>query len=168
VWAKPGTPGLTHRIGGLEKSDLTGNINYDPANHQHMVDTRAKKIANIANAIADAQTLGPASGDVLVLGWGSTRGAITSAVLQLQQQGHKVSACFLRWLNPLPKNLGALLKQYKRVILPELNKGQLCSMLRSQYLVDVESYSKVDGQPFKSQEILDYLQKTLTSLKGGK
>ena len=168
VWAKPGTEGLMHRIGGLEKADVTGNISYDPANHQHMVDTRAKKVANIADAVGEATTLGPESGDVLVLGWGSTRGAITSAVLNLQQQGHKVSACFLRWLNPLPRNLGTLLKQFKKVILPELNKGQLCSMIRSKYLVDVESYSKVDGQPFKSQEVLDYLTKALTTLKGGK
>jgi 2-oxoglutarate ferredoxin oxidoreductase subunit alpha len=168
VWAKPGTKGLTHRIGGLEKADLTGNISYEPANHQHMVDTRAKKIANIADAVGEATTFGPDSGDILVLGWGSTRGAITSAVLQMQEQGHKVSACFLRWLNPLPRNLGKLLKQYKRVILPELNKGQLCSMIRAKYLVDVDSYSKVDGQPFKSQEVLDYLNNAMTRLKGGK
>src|SRR5262249_52358507 len=121
VWARPGTKGLMHRIGGLEKADLTGNISYDPDNHQHMVDTRAQKIANIADAVPEAATLGPGSGDLLVLGWGSTRGAITSAVLQLQQQGHKVSACFLRWLNPLPRNVGALLKSFKRVVLPELN-----------------------------------------------
>ncbi|MBK8101467.1 MAG: 2-oxoacid:acceptor oxidoreductase subunit alpha [Planctomycetes bacterium] len=167
VWAKPGTPGLTHRIGGLEKADLTGNISYDAQNHQHMIDTRAQKIANIADAVAPATTLGPDHGDVLVLGWGSTRGAITSAVLQLQKQGHKISASFLRWLNPLPKNLGALMQNFKRVILPEMNKGQLCMLLRSKYLVDVESYSKVDGQPFKSQEILDYLTKALASPQGG-
>jgi 2-oxoglutarate ferredoxin oxidoreductase subunit alpha len=168
VWAKPGTKGLMHRIGGLEKSDLTGNISYEPDNHQHMVDTRAQKIANIADAVPPATTFGPDSGDLLVLGWGSTRGAITSAVLQLQQQGKKVSACFLRWLNPLPRNLEALLKRFKRVILPELNKGQLCSMLRSRFLVDVESLSKVDGQPFKSHEILEHLTKALARTQGGK
>ncbi len=164
-WAKPGTKGNTHRIGGIEKQDVTGNISYDPANHQHMVDTRAQKIANIADAVEPAVTLGADSGDILVLGWGSTRGAITSAVLQLQKQGHSVSACFLRWLNPLPKNLGELMKRFKKVILPELNKGQLCMMLRSKYLVDVESYSKVDGQPFKSHEITARLTDRLSSLK---
>ena len=164
-WAKPGTKGLTHRIGGLEKQDVTGNISYDAANHQHMVDTRAQKVANIADVVEPAVTLGADSGDILVLGWGSTRGAITSAVLQLQKQGHSVSACFLRWLNPLPKNLGDLMKRFKKVILPELNKGQLCMMLRSKYLVDVESYSKVDGQPFKSHEITARLTDRLSSLK---
>ena len=164
-WAKPGTKGLTHRIGGLEKQDVTGNISYDAANHQHMVDTRAQKVANIADVVEPAVTLGADSGDILVLGWGSTRGAITSAVLQLQKQGHSVSACFLRWLNPLPKNLGDLMKRFKKVILPELNKGQLCMMLRSKYLVDVESYSKVDGQPFKSHEITARLTDRLASLK---
>ncbi len=164
VWAKPGTVGLTHRIGGLEKQDVTGNISYDPANHQHMIDTRAQKIANIAAAVEPATTLGPDSGDLLVLGWGSTRGAITSATLQLQKQGHKVSACFLRWLNPLPQNLGELLKRFRRVVLPELNKGQLCMMLRSKYLVDVESYSKVDGQPFKSHEVLERLTAILNAM----
>ncbi len=164
-WAKPGTKGLTHRIGGLEKQDVTGNISYDAANHQHMVDTRAQKVANIADVVEPAVTLGADSGDILVLGWGSTRGAITSAVLQLQKQGHSVSACFLRWLSPLPKNLGDLMKRFKKVILPELNKGQLCMMLRSKYLVDVESYSKVDGQPFKSHEITARLTDRLSSLK---
>ena len=164
-WAKPGTKGLTHRIGGLEKQDITGNISYDPANHQHMGDTRAQKVANIADAVEPATTLGQDHGDVLVLGWGSTRGAITSAVLQLQKQGHSVSACFLRWLNPLPANLGELMKRFKKVVLPELNKGQLCMMLRAKYLVDVESISKVDGQPFKSHEITERLGASIQSLK---
>jgi 2-oxoglutarate ferredoxin oxidoreductase subunit alpha len=164
TWARPGTPGLMHRIGGIEKQDVTGNISYDPENHQHMVDTRAQKIANIAAAVEPATTLGADQGDLLVLGWGSTRGAITSAVLQLQKQGHKVSACFLRWLNPLPRNLGDLLRRFKRIVLPELNKGQLCMMLRSRYLIDIESYSKVDGQPFKSHEVLEKLTATLQQL----
>ncbi|MEQ1631657.1 MAG: 2-oxoacid:acceptor oxidoreductase subunit alpha [Planctomycetota bacterium] len=164
-WAKPGTAGLMHRIGGLEKQDVTGNISYDSANHQHMVDTRAQKIANIAEAVEPATTIGEDHGDVLVLGWGSTRGAITSAVLQLQKQGHKVSACFLRWLNPLPQNLGDLMKRFRHVMLPELNKGQLCMMLRARYLCDVESFSKVDGQPFKSHEITARLTERLAALK---
>jgi len=157
IWAKPGTPGLMHRIGGLEKQDGTGNISYDASNHQHMIDTRAKKVANIADAVGEAVTLGPDQGDLLVLGWGSTRGAITSSVMTLQQQGHRVSACFLRWLNPLPQKLGELLQRFKRVVLPEMNKGQLTMMLRNRYLVDVRCFSKVDGQPFKSKEILDHL-----------
>jgi 2-oxoglutarate ferredoxin oxidoreductase subunit alpha len=165
IWARPGTPGLMHRIGGLEKQDVTGNISYDADNHQHMVDTRAQKVANIAAAVAPATTLGPDRGDLLVLGWGSTRGAITSAVLQLQKQGHQVSACFLRWLNPLPQNLGELMARFRRVVLPELNKGQLCMLLRSRFLVDVESYSKVDGQPFKSHEVLERLTEVLARTK---
>jgi 2-oxoglutarate ferredoxin oxidoreductase subunit alpha len=163
-WAKPGTKGLTHRIGGLEKQDVTGNVSYDSANHQHMVDTRAQKVANIADVVEPAVTLGADSGDILVLGWGSTRGAITSAVLQLQKQGHSVSACFLRWLNPLPKNLGDLMKRFKKVILPELNKGQLAMMLRSKYLVDVQSHSQVNGQPFKSHDIERHLLKVFAEL----
>jgi len=147
-WAKPGTPGLVHRIGGLEKQDVTGNISYDPENHQHMVDTRAQKVANVANDLPPLEPLGDASGDVLVLGWGSPRGAITAAVTRLREQGHKVSAAFLRHLNPLPNDLEALMRSFKKVVLPELNKGQLAMMLRSKYLIDVQSYSQVNGQPF--------------------
>ena len=164
IWAKPGTPGLMHRIGGLEKQDGSGNISYDPQNHQHMVDTRAQKIANIADAVDAATTLGPDEGDLLVLGWGSTRGAITSSVLALREHGYQVSACFIRWLNPLPRGLDELLRRFKRVVLPEMNKGQLTMLLRSRYLVDVECFSKVDGQPFKSREVLQYLEKTLEEM----
>ena len=153
-----------HRIGGLEKQDGTGNISYDPDNHQHMIDTRAQKVANIADAVGEATTLGEDQGDVLVLGWGSTRGPITSAVLQLQKQGYKISASFIRWLNPLPRNLGDLMKRFKKVVLPEMNKGQLCMLLRNQFLIDVQSYSKVDGQPFKSQEVLDHLRGVLREM----
>ncbi|MGE3175174.1 MAG: 2-oxoacid:acceptor oxidoreductase subunit alpha [Planctomycetota bacterium] len=162
-WARPGTAGLTHRIGGLEKQDVTGNISYDPQNHQHMIDTRAQKIANIAKEVAPATTLGADSGELLVLGWGSTRGAITSAVLTLQKEGLAVSACFLRWLNPLPENLGDLLRRFRRVVVPELNKGQLTMLLRSRYLLPVQSSSKVDGQPFKSHELLERLRAALAA-----
>ena len=164
IWAKPGTPGLMHRIGGLEKQDGTGNISYDPQNHQHMVDTRAQKIANIADAVDEATTLGPDEGDLLVLGWGSTRGAITSSVLALQEKGYRVSACFIRWLNPLPRRLEELLGRFKRVVLPEMNKGQLTMLLRSRYLVDVQCFSKVDGQPFKSGEVLEHLETVLDEM----
>ena len=163
-WAKPGTPGLVHRIGGLEKQDVTGNISYDPQNHQHMVDTRAQKVANVANDLPPLETVGEASGDMLVLGWGSPRGAITAAVTRLQEQGHAVSAAFLRHLNPLPNDLEALMRSFKKVVLPELNKGQLAMMLRSKYLVDVQSYSQVNGQPFQSQDIEDYLTNVLKEI----
>ncbi|MEC7724162.1 MAG: 2-oxoacid:acceptor oxidoreductase subunit alpha, partial [Planctomycetota bacterium] len=163
-WAKPGTPGLVHRIGGLEKQDVTGNISYDPQNHQHMVDTRAQKVANVANDLPPLEPLGDASGDVLVLGWGSPRGAITAAVTRLREQGHKVSAAFLRHLNPLPNDLEGLMRSFKKVVLPELNKGQLAMMLRSKYLVDVQSYSQVNGQPFQSQDIEDYLANVLKEM----
>ncbi|MFK7742836.1 MAG: 2-oxoacid:acceptor oxidoreductase subunit alpha, partial [Planctomycetota bacterium] len=163
-WAKPGTPGLVHRIGGLEKQDVTGNISYDPDNHQHMIDTRAAKVARVADDLPPLETLGERSGDVLVLGWGSPRGAITAAVLRMQKQGHKVSAAFLRHLNPLPNDLGDLMKSFRQVVLPELNKGQLAMMLRSKYLVDVKSYSQVNGQPFRSEDVETYLSKVLKEI----
>ena len=165
-WAKPGTPGLVHRIGGLEKQDGTGNISYDPANHQHMVDMRAQKVANVANDLPPLEVVGDKRGDVLVLGWGSPRGAITAAVTRMQQRGHKISAAFLRHLNPLPNDLEALMRSFKRVVLPELNKGQLALMLRSTYLIDVQSYSQVNGQPFRSQDIEDFMEKVLEEWQG--
>jgi 2-oxoglutarate/2-oxoacid ferredoxin oxidoreductase subunit alpha len=166
-WAKPGTKGLVHRIGGLEKKDVTGNICYDADNHQHMVDTRAQKVANIANDLPPLATTGARTGDVLVLGWGSTRGAILASTLKLQQQGHKISCAFLRHLNPLPKDLGDLMRGFRRVVVPELNTGQLAMILRAKYLIDVQSYSQVNGQPFKSHDILAHLEKTLASLGTG-
>jgi 2-oxoglutarate ferredoxin oxidoreductase subunit alpha len=165
-WARPGTKGLVHRIGGLEKQDVTGNICYDADNHQHMVDTRAQKVANIAKDLPPTATFGARTGDVLVLGWGSPRGAITAATQRLQQQGHKISCAFLRHLNPLPNDLLDLMKGFKKVVLPELNKGQLAMMLRAKFLIDVQSYSQVDGQPFKSHDIEHYLAGVLGSLLG--
>ena len=165
-WAKPGTPGLVHRIGGLEKQDVTGNISYDPDNHQHMIDTRAQKVANVARDLPPTATLGDRSGDLLVLGWGSPRGAITAAVTRLQKQGHKVSAAFLRHLNPLPDDLGELMRGFRRVVVPELNKGQLAMLLRAKYLIDAQSLSQVNGQPFKSQEIESRLTAVLQEVQG--
>ena len=153
VWAKPGTPGLMHRIGGIEKEDGSGNISYDPANHQHMVDRRAEKVARIANDIADAELIGDPNPDVLLLCWGGTTGAITAAALRLSKAGHKVGAVCLRWVNPFPKNLESILRACKRVIVPELNSGQLTMLIRSRFLVDAKAYAKVQGQPFTSQEI---------------
>ncbi len=164
-WPRPGTKGLVHRIGGLEKQDVTGNISYDPANHQHMIDTRAQKVANIANDLPPIATMGPRTGDVLVLGWGSPRGAITAAVQRLQKAGHKISAAFLRHLNPLPNDLGDLMRGFRKVVLPELNKGQLAMLLRAKYLIDVQSHSQVNGQPFKSHDIEAHLTQVLDQLK---
>jgi 2-oxoglutarate ferredoxin oxidoreductase subunit alpha len=152
-WAVPGTLGLQHRVGGIEKEDVTGNISYDPQNHEHMVHTRAAKIAGMANDIAPARVDGPASGDVLVLGWGCTRGPIVGAVRALQEQGLKVGHVHLQHLNPFPKNLGDVLRAFKRVIVPELNLGQLTMLIRAKYLVDAQCLSKVQGRPFTREEI---------------
>lgn len=152
-WAIPGTPGLEHRIGGLEKADITGNVSYEPENHQHMVLTRAEKVARIADDIPELEVFGDAHGRLLVIGWGSTYGAITSAVEELQQQGKSVSSIHLRHLNPFPKNLGEILGRFDRVLVPELNMGQLCMLLRAKYLVPAVSYPKVKGKPFKISEL---------------
>ncbi|MHC5063870.1 MAG: 2-oxoacid:acceptor oxidoreductase subunit alpha [Planctomycetota bacterium] len=164
-WARPGTPGLMHRIGGLEKQDGTGNISYDPDNHEHMVKTRAEKVARVANDIPPATTIGPEKGDVLVLGWGSTRGAITGAVTRLQNAGHKVSGCSLQYLNPLPPNLESLMRSFDKVILPELNLGQLSMLLRARFLIDIESFCKVQGQPFSSDEIEERVLASLAEVQ---
>jgi 2-oxoglutarate ferredoxin oxidoreductase subunit alpha len=152
-WALPGTPGLEHRTGGLEKENLTGNVSYDPLNHEAMVQTRAKKIARVADEIPPLVVQGPAHGDLLVLGWGSTCGVITAAVERCQRKGLPVASAHLRHLNPLPKNVGEVLKRYRNILVPELNAGQLCKILRSEYLVDVLSLSKIQGTPFLVQEI---------------
>lgn len=153
-WAIPGTPGLMHRIGGLEKADVTGNVSYDPANHQHMINTRAKKVANIADDIPEQTVFGPEEGDLLLVGWGGTFGAIRTAVRAAQQQNLRVAHAHLRWLNPFPRNLGQVLKRYKKVLVPELNMGQLQVMLRHKYLVDAQGLNKVQGRPFVVGEIV--------------
>ncbi|MGA9770957.1 MAG: 2-oxoacid:acceptor oxidoreductase subunit alpha [Blastocatellia bacterium] len=152
-WAIPGTPGLEHRIGGLEKADITGNVSYEPENHMHMILTRAEKVARIADDIPELEVFGPSSGRLLVIGWGSTYGAITSAVEEMQQQGKSVSSIHLRHLNPFPKNLGEIIGRFDRVLVPELNMGQLCMLLRAKYLVPAVSYPKVKGKPFKISEL---------------
>jgi 2-oxoglutarate ferredoxin oxidoreductase subunit alpha len=152
-WAIPGTPGLEHRIGGLEKADITGNVSYDPENHMHMILTRAEKVARIADDIPELEVFGDASGRLLVVGWGSTYGAITSAVEEMQQQGKSVSSIHLRHLNPFPKNMGEILGRFDRVLVPELNMGQLCMLLRAKYLVPAVSFPKVKGKPFKISEL---------------
>jgi 2-oxoglutarate/2-oxoacid ferredoxin oxidoreductase subunit alpha len=152
-WALPGTPGLEHRLGGLEKEDLTGNVSYDPADHEHMVRVRAQKIANIAQEIPELTVDGPETGDLLVVGWGSTRGAILTAVQRARRQGISVAHAHLRYLNPLPRNTGDVLRRYRRILIPELNGGQLRLLLRAAFLVDVEGLNKVQGRPFLVSEI---------------
>jgi len=152
-WAIPGTPGLEHRIGGLEKEDVTGNVSYDPLNHEKMVRLRAEKIARIAEDIPLLEVFGKPSGKVLVVGWGSTYGAITSAVQELQAKGLPVSSIHLRHLNPFPRNLGEVLGQFKTILVPELNLGQLRMLIRARYLVDAVGLNKVQGKPFKVSEI---------------
>lgn len=152
-WAIPGTPGLEHRIGGLEKEDITGNVCYEPANHEHMIRTRAQKIANIANDIPLLEVNGPKEGDLLVIGWGGTYGAIVSAVQRAQRKGLKVAQAHLRYLNPMPRNISEVLARYKRILVPELNAGQLLLLLRARFLVNAVGLNKVQGRPFLVSEI---------------
>jgi len=154
-WAIPGTPGLEHRIGGLEKSDGSGNISYDPANHEHMVRLRAEKVARIARTIPPTDVDDPWSGeaDVLVVGWGSTWGPIRAASAELRSKGRKVATAHLVHLNPFPPDLGAVLRRYPRILVPEMNLGQLSRLLRAEYLVDAKSHTKVQGLPFTAGEL---------------
>jgi len=160
-WAIPGTPGLEHRIGGLEKEDVTGNVSYDPLNHEKMVLLRAEKIARIADDIPGVEVFGRAAGKLLVVGWGSTHGAITSAVEKMQAQGAAVSSVHLRHLNPFPHNLGEVLRRFEKVLVPELNLGQLRLLLRARYLVDAAGLSKVQGKPFTISELVHKIQELL-------
>lgn len=152
-WAKPGTPGMEHRIGGLEKQHITGNVSYDDENHQFMVSLRQAKVDKIAEFIPAIEPLGDASGELLVLGWGGTYGSIVTAVDRAREQGKSVSAAHLRYLNPMPANLGDLLKRFKRVLIPELNTGQLRSLIRGKYLVDARGLNKIQGKPFLIEEV---------------
>jgi 2-oxoglutarate ferredoxin oxidoreductase subunit alpha len=153
-WALPGTKGLEHRIGGLEKSDQTGNVSYDPENHAKMVALRAEKVARVAQDIPPTEVMGEPKGDLLIIGWGGTHGVITSTVENLLDNGFFVGQVHLRHLNPFPPDLGDILKRYRKVLVPELNLGQLRLLLRARYLVDAEGLNKVAGQPFKVDEIL--------------
>ncbi len=152
-WAIPGTPGLEHRIGGLEKQHLSGNVNYEPLNHEFMVKLRTEKVERIANDISPAEVEGDEKGDVLVVGWGSTYGAIRTAVTRLRQDKKSVSHLHLKHLNPLPKNVGEILYNFKHVLVPEMNLGQLVKVLRAKYLVPALSVNKIQGLPFKASEI---------------
>jgi 2-oxoglutarate ferredoxin oxidoreductase subunit alpha len=152
-WAIPGTPGLEHRIGGLEKSHIYGNVSYVPENHEFMVNLRDQKIQNIANDIPELEVKGEEEGELLVLGWGSTYGAITEAVRRIEARGLKVSHAHIKYINPFPKNLGDVLKRFKKVLIFELNLGQLSQILRNKFLVDLVQYNKVQGLPIKASEI---------------
>ncbi len=155
-WAVPGTAGFEHRIGGIEKQDVTGNVSYDPENHQHMVNTRQAKVDKIADYIPLQQLdSGPETGKVLVLGWGSTYGAIKTAVTELQTAGHAVSHAHIKYMRPFPKNLGSIIAGFDKVLIPELNNGQLIKIIRDQYLVDAKGYNKVMGIPITKTEIID-------------
>ena len=160
-WAVPGTPGLEHRIGGLEKQDGTGNVSYDPQNHEHMTHIRAEKVARIADTIGDLEVDGDSEGELLVMGWGSTLGAITGAVNHARAAGLKVSRAHIRHLNPLPKNTGDVLSRFDKVLMPEMNTGQLAMILRAKFLKDIVTYSKVQGKPFTRGEILAKIQEMM-------
>ncbi len=164
-WAIPGTPGLEHRIGGLEKAHLTGNVSYDPLNHEFMVKLRTEKVERIADDIPAAEVEGDATGDLLVVGWGGTYGAIKSAVTKERAKGRNVSQLHLRHLNPMPKNVGEILRSFRQVLVPELNLGQLLKVLRAKYLVDAVGLDKIQGLPFRSVEIETKIEELL---KGGK
>ncbi len=160
-WAVPGTPGLEHRIGGIEKQDVTGNINYEPANHQHMTNTRARKIENIAETIPDLEVKGSPDAELLVVGWGGTYGSITTAVERARRRGLKVAQAHFRYLNPMPKNTAAVLKRFPKILVPELNTGQLLWLLRAKYLVPAVGLNKVQGKPFLVSEIEDAIDRML-------
>ncbi len=160
-WAIPGTAGLEHRIGGLEKQDLTGNVSYDPDNHQRMTDLRAEKVARVARRIAPLEVDGPTKGKLLVLGWGSTQGTIHGAVKAARAEGLEVSRAHLRWLNPFPSNLEEVLASFDQVLVPEMNGGQLAFLLRGTFLADVVSYPKVEGKPFYRHEIVTRIKQCL-------
>jgi 2-oxoglutarate/2-oxoacid ferredoxin oxidoreductase subunit alpha len=154
-WVRPGTPGLEHRIGGIEKEDVSGNISYDPDNHDHMVRTRAEKVRRVAQEIPPTSINGPATGDLLVVGWGGTYGAITAAVERVQAEGKAVASVHLRHLNPLPPDLGHILREYRRVLVPEINSGQLVRVLRAEYLVDAVGFNRVRGLPLATEDICE-------------
>jgi 2-oxoglutarate ferredoxin oxidoreductase subunit alpha len=160
-WAIPGTAGLEHRIGGLEKESISGNVSYEPGNHQLMTDTRAWKVANIANDIPDIEVGGDEDADLLVFGWGSTSGSIRAAARRARLEGKKVATANLNYINPLPKNLGDVLRSFDKVLIPELNTGQLLKVIRAEFLLDVTGLNKVAGEPFKVSEITEKIMEMI-------
>ncbi|HET6324958.1 MAG TPA: 2-oxoglutarate ferredoxin oxidoreductase subunit alpha, partial [Planctomycetaceae bacterium] len=160
-WALIGTKGLEHRVGGLEKADVTGNVEYSPTNHQHMTDIRHLKIAGIADHIPEQTVEGPDSGDLLVVSWGGTYGSVRTAVRHAQSEGKSVAHCHLRYMNPFPRNLGKILKRYEKILVPELNRGQLRFLLRNDFLVDAQGLNKIQGKPFLISEVADAIRTIL-------
>lgn len=160
-WVKPGTPGLEHRVGGLEKQHIYGNISYDPQNHENMVKMRAAKVKKIQDELPLLEIDGEPEGELLILGWGSTYGAITTAQERLEEDGIKVSRAHLKYINPFQKNLGDVLKRFKKILIPEMNLGQLAHLIRAEYLIDVVQLNKVQGLPFKSREIIAKVKEIL-------
>ena len=154
-WAIPGTKGLMHRVGGLEKEAETGNVSYDPANHEYMIKIREAKVERIADDLPEQKiAAGPDTGDVLILGWGSTYGVIQAVTRSLLKEGKSVAHAHIRYLRPLPGNLGEILKRYKIVLIPEINTGQLARVIRDKYLIDVKQYNKIQGIPITKSELL--------------
>ena len=150
-----------HRIGGLEKQDVTGDVSYDPENHQHMVNTRAKKVANIADDIPLQSIDGPQQGDLLVLSWGGTYGACHTAAKAALASGKAVAHCHLRYIHPFPRNLGEILGNFSQILVPELNMGQLLTVIRSRFLIDAVGLNKVQGKPFSVGEIVSKIEEVL-------
>ena len=163
-WAIPGTPGLVHRVGGLEKEDVTGNVSYDPANHEHMVKTREAKVEKIAECIPEQKLeSGQTGGDLLLLGWGSTYGVCEAAAERLREVGYKVAHAQLRYIKPFPRNLGELLKQFDKVIVPEINNGQLVKIIRDRYCIDARPVNKIKGVPFRTEELASAFRELLNA-----
>jgi 2-oxoglutarate/2-oxoacid ferredoxin oxidoreductase subunit alpha len=163
-WVRPGTPGLEHRIGGLEKANITGDVSYDPENHDLMCRLREEKVKNVANDIPDLKVRGDEDAELLVLGWGGTYGTITESVERVRGQGYKVAQAHLKYINPMPKNTEEVLRKYKKVLIPEINLGQLAKIIRSEFLIPVESFNKMRGLPLRGKEVRDKIREML----GGK
>ena len=160
-WAIPGTPGLEHRVGGLEKADVTGDVCYDPANHQRMIELRAEKVAKVVNDVPDQEIFGDAEGDLLVVSWGGTFGAVHTAVDRVRREGLNASHIHLRWLNPMPRDIGEILRRFKKVLVCELNMGQLQFVLQARFKIETIGLHKVQGLPFMVGEVVDQIKKTL-------
>jgi 2-oxoglutarate ferredoxin oxidoreductase subunit alpha len=160
-WALPGTPGLEHRIGGLEKANITGNVSYDSENHEFMVRLRAQKVKNVEKDIPDLIVTGDKDADLIIVGWGGTFGAITEAVNRARMTGKKIAQAHFKYISPFPRNTKEVLRNFKKILCPELNLGQLSQLLKSEFLVDVETLNKIQGLPFKSSEIENKIESIL-------
>ena len=160
-WAIPGTPGLEHRVGGIETAENTGHVSYDPENHHNMCVARQEKVNRVQEDILETEVFGESSGDLLILSWGGTYGACRSAAETLQENGKKVSHVHVRWISPLPKDLGEILIQFKNILVPEINLGQLLRLIRSEYLVDAKGLNLVRGRPIGAATIVETVNKTL-------